>query len=75
MKIGRPKGCITTGEAAKRAGVTHPAVMYWIKSGKIASAKDPANGYHWIREKDFDAFLKSRTDPKRLKFKKAKRKT
>ena len=56
----RVSECIRPAEAARRAGVGHATIDYWVKcSGQIAAAW-LADGSYLIPEKEFAAFLKKR---------------
>lgn len=49
--IDRPKGCISTAEAAELIGVSRECVKARIYHGKLRAAKAP-NGYWWIKKSD-----------------------
>lgn len=70
----KPKGCLTTGEAAKLADTSRELVKYWIAQGFFPAARDPKNGWWYIRKTDFTRWLKKkRAGSKKLEFKMQKK--
>lgn len=51
------KRLLTTGDVAKRAGVTRTAVLHWIKSGKLQPALTTPGGHYRVGEEEVERFL------------------
>ena len=56
-KVPRRHELLSTGEVAKRAGVTRTAVLHWITSGKLRAAFTTAGGHYRVSEADLERFL------------------
>jgi excisionase family DNA binding protein len=53
---------LSTGDVAKRAGVTRTTVLHWIKSGKLHAALTTAGGHYRISEADLQRFFAEHDD-------------
>lgn len=53
---------LSTGEVAKRAGVTRTAVLHWIKSGRLRATLTTAGGHNRVSEADLERFFTQRDD-------------
>lgn len=61
-RLFRPDGCVSPNEAGKQLSVTGEAVKQWIYNGRLKAAKDPKNGYWWIKQTDLDECLQNRNN-------------
>ena len=58
----KKQGFLTTGDVAKRAGVTRTTVLHWIKGGKLHASLTTAGGHYRISEVDLQRFFAENRD-------------
>ena len=52
------KDYLRIGEAAEYLGVSPNTLRNWSRAGKIASFRNPINGYRLFKKPDLDALLR-----------------
>lgn len=56
-RLAKTQDFLTTGDVAKRAGVTRTTVLHWIKAGELRAALTTVGGHYRITEADLERFF------------------